>query len=231
MPPRRGRSSCHRAPTPRRKPHGHANRGRIRHRLQRMHRQPPCLRPVRTCAPRRPVSAGAGRCLRTGDAGRMPPHPAVRQLGRLAPRPPVAVAPAALRMQGGGGLGLPGLGTDRAGAHGRWRRRPQRAGQQFPAARSAIGLGRRPRAPGIDGAVPDRKRTALRRLRRAPAAAADGTAAGAVRAAPAPAFHAPEGGGPMRHRPWRAGVTRMPDHAFCIAGPCRFRRRSGIMRG
>ena len=50
----------------------------------RMHRQLLRLRPVRTGPPLRLLPAGAGRHLRAGDAGGMPPHPVCSQLAGLA---------------------------------------------------------------------------------------------------------------------------------------------------
>ena len=101
------------------------------HRLLRVHRQLLRLRPVRAGEALRLLPARAGRYVRAGDPGGSPPHPAVRQLARLAPRAACRRGGAVVRAAGAGGLGVPGLGADRHRArHGR-RQAGARAGQQL----------------------------------------------------------------------------------------------------
>ncbi len=69
--------------------------------------------------------------LRARHAGRMPPHPALCQLGGLAPCEFTLVATSTFRGQGVGRLDIPGLGANRYGSQHRCERQRDSSGQQL----------------------------------------------------------------------------------------------------
>ncbi len=107
------------------------------------------------------------RHVRTRDPGGGPPHPVLRELGRVVAPQHAAVAQALVRTQGAGGLGVPDTGAARhCGRH-----EPRTAGQQLHHARRRAAW-RRHRRRGPDRCVPARERPAARQLRPAPQAPA-----------------------------------------------------------
>jgi hypothetical protein len=145
-----------------------------------MHRQLLRFRAVRAGPHLRLLPTRAGRYVRAGDAGGMPPHPAVRQLAGLAPPDDALVAPTVFRGAGRRGVGIPGLGTDRhRPRHGR--RQGQARGQQLHHDRQQVGQRGGCQRARADGNLPAGERSAVFRLRRTPAPPDDNAQPGAVR--------------------------------------------------